>query len=71
MHASSSGCCWKRSRGCRSPTGGGPYLRLSTTPIAQEPFAAFAARVGDEAARADVVAGGFRLREPRDRPTTG
>ena len=44
--------------------GGGTYLRLSTTPIAQEPFAAFAARVGDERARADVVAGGFRLREP-------
>ena len=40
------------------------YLRLSTTPIAQEPFAAFVARVGDEEARADVVAGGFRLREP-------
>ncbi len=48
----------------QEPTGGGTYLRLSTTPIAQEPFAAFAARVGDEAARADVVAGGFRLREP-------
>ena len=48
----------------QEPEGGGTYLRLSTTPITQDPFAAFAARVGDERARADVVAGGFRLREP-------
>ncbi len=48
----------------QEPKGGGTYLRLSTTPIAQEPFAAFAARVGEEQARADVAAGGFRLREP-------
>ena len=32
----------------QEPKGGGTYLRLSTTPIAQEPFAAFVARVGDE-----------------------
>jgi len=40
------------------------YLRLSTTPVDQGPFAEAAARRGDEALRADVVAGGFRLREP-------
>lgn len=48
----------------QEPGGGATYLRLSTTPIPQEPFAVFTARVGDERARADVVAGGFRLREP-------
>ncbi len=40
------------------------YLRLSTTPVDQSPFSAAVARRGEEALRADVVAGGFRLREP-------
>ena len=48
----------------QTPDGEALYLRLSTTPIEQEPFAAAAARVGEERLRADVVAGGFRLREP-------
>jgi pyruvate dehydrogenase E1 component len=40
------------------------YLRLSTKPVDQAPFAAFVERVGEERARADVVNGVFRLREP-------
>lgn len=40
------------------------YLRLSTKPIDQQPFADAVARRGEEALRADVLAGGFRLREP-------
>jgi pyruvate dehydrogenase E1 component len=40
------------------------YLRLSTTPVDQAPFSAFVERVGEARARADVVAGAFRLREP-------
>ncbi len=48
----------------QTPDGEALYLRLSTTPIDQAPFAAAAARVGEERLRADVVAGGFRLREP-------
>ena len=48
----------------QTPEGEALYLRLSTTPIDQEPFGAAAARVGEERLRADVVAGGFRLREP-------
>ncbi len=48
----------------QAPEGEALYLRLSTTPIDQAPFARAAARVGEERLRADVVAGGFRLREP-------
>jgi pyruvate dehydrogenase E1 component len=48
----------------QTPDGEALYLRLSTTPIDQQPFAAAAARIGDEQLRTDVVAGGFRLREP-------
>ena len=48
----------------QTPEGEALYLRLSTTPIDQEPFGAAAARLGEERLRADVVAGGFRLREP-------
>jgi pyruvate dehydrogenase E1 component len=40
------------------------YLRLSTTPVDQAPFSAFVERVGEAQARADVVSGAFRLREP-------
>ncbi len=40
------------------------YLRLSTKPVHQRPFAEAAARRGEEELRADVLAGGFRLREP-------
>jgi pyruvate dehydrogenase E1 component len=48
----------------QEPDGEALYLRLSTTPIDQAPFGEAAARRGEEALRADVVAGGFRLREP-------
>src|SRR5207244_11299593 len=47
-----------------SPDGESLYLRLSTTPIDQAPFAAAVDRLGTERLRRDVVAGGFRLREP-------
>ena len=40
------------------------YLRLSTVPIDQTPFTELVARAGEEAVRADVLLGGFRLREP-------
>ncbi len=48
----------------QEPDGEALYLRLSTTPIDQRPFAAAAARRGEEALRADVIEGGFRLHEP-------
>jgi pyruvate dehydrogenase E1 component len=48
----------------QTPEGEALYLRLSTTPIDQAPFTAAAALVGEDRLRADVVAGGFRLREP-------
>jgi pyruvate dehydrogenase E1 component len=41
------------------------YLRLSTKPVDQAPFAAVVERRGDEALRADVLGGGYWLREPR------
>jgi pyruvate dehydrogenase E1 component len=42
------------------------YLRLSTRPLDQRPFADAAARLGEDALRADVLAGGYRLSEPVD-----
>ena len=39
------------------------YLRLSTRPIDQAPFEAVRAARGDEALRADVLRGAYRLRE--------
>src|SRR5215216_5505562 len=45
------------------PAGGSLYLRLSTRPIEQAPFSAAADRLGAERLRADVLAGGYRLRE--------
>ncbi len=48
----------------QEPDGEALYLRLSTTPIDQQPFTAAAARRGETELRADVIAGGFRLREP-------
>jgi pyruvate dehydrogenase E1 component len=39
------------------------YLRLSTKPVEQEPFAELVGARGEEAVRADVLAGGLRLRE--------
>ena len=40
------------------------YLRLSTKPVDPAPFEALRAARGDEAMRADVLAGGYRLAEP-------
>jgi pyruvate dehydrogenase E1 component len=51
-------------RRMQEPEGEAFYLRLSTKPIDQTPFAEAAARLGQEQLRADVIAGGFRLREP-------
>jgi pyruvate dehydrogenase E1 component len=46
------------------PDGDSLYLRLSTRPIDQAPFDAAAQRLGDDQLRHDVLAGGYRLREP-------
>ncbi len=51
-------------RRMQEPDGEALYLRLSTKPIDQAPFTQAVAARGEEALRADVVAGGFRLREP-------
>jgi len=40
------------------------YLRLSTRPVDQAPFEAVRERIGEDALRSDVVAGGYRLVEP-------
>ena len=45
------------------PDGESTYLRLSTRPIDQAPFAAALARYGEEGLRAHVLAGGYRLRD--------
>jgi pyruvate dehydrogenase E1 component len=50
------------------PDGGSLYLRLSTRPIDQAPFASAAERVGAERLRTNVLAGGYRLREPGGGP---
>ncbi|MET0324077.1 MAG: pyruvate dehydrogenase, partial [Ilumatobacteraceae bacterium] len=46
------------------PGGGSLYLRLTTRPLDQRPFAAAVERIGRDALRAHVLAGGYRLREP-------
>jgi pyruvate dehydrogenase E1 component len=40
------------------------YLRLTTKPVHQAPFAELCARRGEEAVRADVLAGAYWLRDP-------
>ena len=50
-------------RSMQEPDGEALYLRLSTKPVEQAPFAALCERRGDEAVRADVLAGGYWLRE--------
>jgi pyruvate dehydrogenase E1 component len=47
-----------------APDGDSLYLRLSTRPLDQAPFAAARERRGDDALRADVLAGGYRLVQP-------
>jgi pyruvate dehydrogenase E1 component len=51
-------------RRMQEPDGEALYLRLSTKPIDQSPFAELCAARGEEAVRADVLAGGFWLRDP-------
>jgi len=51
-----------------APDGTSLYLRLSTKPIEQAPFAALVAARGEEPVRADVLAGGFWLRPPTGAP---
>ena len=53
---------WAAAHGGRRRRG--LYLRLSTKPIEQAPFADLCSRRGEEAVRADVLAGGFWLQEP-------
>ncbi len=52
-----------------TPDGDSMYLRLSTRPIDQTPFENILALRGADALRADVLAGGYRLHEPTDKPT--
>jgi pyruvate dehydrogenase E1 component len=49
----------------QEPDGEALYLRLSTKPIDQAPFAALVERRGEEAVRADVLAGAYVLRPLR------
>jgi len=51
-------------RALQEPGGQATYLRLSTKPIDQAPFAALVGRRGEDGVRADVLAGGYWLREP-------
>jgi pyruvate dehydrogenase E1 component len=51
-------------RRMQEPAGESLYLRLSTKPVDQAPFAALVERRGEEAVRADVLAGAYWLREP-------
>jgi pyruvate dehydrogenase E1 component len=47
-----------------APDGDSLYLRLTTRPIDQAPFSSALERLGPEALRAGVLAGGYRLVEP-------
>src|SRR6056297_3624898 len=49
--------------GLARPDGSSLYLRLSTRPLDQAPFAAAAERLGDDELRRQVLAGGYVLRE--------
>ncbi len=53
-----------------TPDGMSSYMRLSTRPIDQAPFAAALERLGEDRLRAQVLAGGYRLidGEPDGRP---
>jgi pyruvate dehydrogenase E1 component len=48
----------------QQPDGSAFYFRLSTKPVDQQPFARLLEQRGEEALRADVIRGGYRLREP-------
>jgi pyruvate dehydrogenase E1 component len=47
----------------QEPDGSAFYFRLSTKPIDQQPFTRLLEQRGEEALRADVARGGYRLRE--------
>ncbi|NOX22555.1 MAG: pyruvate dehydrogenase [Actinobacteria bacterium] len=49
-----------------APDGESLYLRLTTRPIDQTPFADAAVRIGSDRLRTDVLAGGYRLAEPSE-----
>ena len=51
-------------RSMQEPDGESLYLRLTTKPLEQRPFTELVDRRGEEAVRADVLAGGYWLREP-------
>jgi pyruvate dehydrogenase E1 component len=48
------------------PDGTSSYLRLSTRPIDQTPFAAVVGRMGEERLRTQALLGGYRLIDPAD-----
>ena len=51
---------------CDREHGESAYLRLSTTPVSQQPFADLLARQERDAVRAGVLSGAYRLAEPPD-----
>ena len=51
-------------RSMQEPDGESLYLRLTTKPVAQAPFAELVERRGVDAVRRDVLAGAYWLREP-------
>ena len=53
-------------RDLAEPGGKSRYLRLSTRPLDQSPFRDAIDRHGEEALRTAVIAGGYRLSEPRE-----
>src|SRR6266566_2004327 len=48
----------------QEPGGSAFYFRLSTKPVDQQPFTRLLEKSGEESLRADVIRGGYRLREP-------
>jgi pyruvate dehydrogenase E1 component len=50
------------------PDGDSLYLRLSTRPVDQAPFVEAVERRGEAELRSEVLAGGYRLREPNGPP---
>ena len=55
-------------RAMQEPDGESLYLRLTTKPVAQAPFAGLVESRGEDAVRSDVLAGAYWLREPSSGP---
>ena len=55
-------------RTMQEPDGESLYLRLTTKPVAQAPFGQLIEQRGEDAVRADVLAGAYWLREPSAAP---